>query len=123
VSDHTTTDSHADPEHNELAHVCPKSILMSTGGILLFLTATTVWAARLDFGNVDLWVAMIIATIKATLVVLFFMHLRYDKPFHAVIFISSLVFVSIFIGFALMDNFMYQPSIEWQESLEQFKSP
>jgi cytochrome c oxidase subunit 4 len=121
VTSHDATDAH-DLQHNEMAHVAPKSVLLATGTILLVLTAVTVWAARLNFGNVDLWVAMIIATIKATLVALYFMHLRYDKPFHAVVFLSAFAFVTIFIGFALMDRSHYEPDIQWQETLDKFKA-
>jgi cytochrome c oxidase subunit 4 len=122
VKSHDAADAH-DLEHNEMAHVAPKSVLIGTGAILLVLTVVTVWAARLNFGNVDLWVAMIIATIKATLVALYFMHLRYDKPFHAVVFLSAFAFVTIFLGFALMDRSHYEPDIQWTEMLQKYKTP
>ena len=77
----------------------------------------TVKAAGIGFGAVDLWIAMIIATIKATLVGLYFMHLRYDKPFHAIIFLSSFVFVGVFIGFTMMDTHQYKPDVMWEDKL------
>jgi len=52
-----------------------------------------VLATKVDFGtNINLAVAMFIAVIKATLVVLFFMHLKYDKVFHTVIFVRRLLY-------------------------------
>ena len=47
---------------------------------------------------------MVIAVTKATLVILFFMHLRYDRLFHTVIFVSAILAASLFVGFTLMDT-------------------
>ncbi len=70
---------------------------------LLILTTITVAASYIDFGSANVVVAMVIATIKGTLVALIFMHLKDDKPVNAVIFTGSLVFLSIFLGFCLLD--------------------
>jgi cytochrome c oxidase subunit IV len=72
---------------------------------LLFLTGITVGAAYVDFGSptVNIIIAMFIATIKASLVALFFMHLRHDKPLNSIIFVSSLIFLGIFLGFCMID--------------------
>ncbi len=48
--------------------------------------------------------AMLIATAKAATVALVFMHLYYDHKFHGVIFVSSLVFLGIFIAFTMFDT-------------------
>lgn len=60
---------------------------------LLFLTAVTVGVARIDFGIFNAMIAMLIATIKAAFVLLYFMHLKYDKKFYWVIFGTSVSFV------------------------------
>ena len=74
----------------------------------------TVLATRVDFGtNINLAVAMFIAVIKATLVILFFMHLKYDKIFHSVVFLSAILAASLFVGFTLMDSGQYQQSNIW----------
>src|SRR5271170_5442802 len=97
-------DEHHD-EHHGLAHVAELKTLLATGGTLLVLTLVTVLATRIDFGaNINLAVAMVIAVTKATLVVLFFMHLRYDRLFHSVVFVSALLAASLFVGFTLMDT-------------------
>ena len=49
-----------------------------------------------------------IASTKASLVLWFFMHLKYDKPFNAVIFITALFLVALFIGIALADTHAYK---------------
>jgi cytochrome c oxidase subunit 4 len=48
--------------------------------ILLVLTVITVAIAQFDFGNLNLVVAMVVASVKAALVALFFMHLKYENP-------------------------------------------
>ena len=74
----------------------------------------TVLATKVDFGSsINLALAMFIAVIKATLVVLFFMHLKYDKVFHSVIFMSAILAAGLFVGFTLMDSGQYQQSNIW----------
>jgi len=80
----------------------------------MILTLLTVGATRIDLGgNYNLALAMAIAVVKATLVVLFFMHLRYDRLFHSVIIVGGLLFAALFIGFALMDSGQYQDTVLW----------
>jgi cytochrome c oxidase subunit IV len=69
---------------------------------LLVLTVITVAAAGIDFGPYNTVIALIIATLKASLVALFFMHLRYDK-FDAVIFLGGVFFLAVFLIFTLFD--------------------
>jgi cytochrome c oxidase subunit 4 len=67
--------------------------------------------AVLDLGRLNLFVALFIATIKAFLVALYFMHLRYDRPLHGVIFLFGLFFVMLFVGLVLMDSAAYGPEL------------
>lgn len=114
----TGAQSH-DPMHNDMSHVASKKALLGVFFSLMILTALTVGAPKLGLGgSVDLWIAMIIATIKATLVGLYFMHLRYDKPFNTIIFLSAFVFVGIFLGFTMMDSDQYQNDIVWEQKLD-----
>jgi cytochrome c oxidase subunit 4 len=100
-------------EQHEVGHHVPMSVLVGTLVVLLILTFITVAATWVDFGaTINLWIALIIATIKGGLVALYFMHLRYDKPFNAVVLLSTLFFVALFIGLAMMDSAMYQGNIE-----------
>jgi cytochrome c oxidase subunit 4 len=105
---------HHEDEHHGLAHVASVKVLLGTGGTLLFLTIVTVLATKVDFGaNINLALAMAIAVVKATLVILFFMHLKYDKLFHSVVFISAILAAALFVGFTLMDSGQYQGSNIW----------
>jgi cytochrome c oxidase subunit 4 len=102
-----------DGHHDELAHVTPKRLLLGVWGALMILTVVTVAVTLIDFGaQTNLIIAMAIATIKAGLVVTYFMHLRWDRPFHTLIFLGSLLFVSLFISMTLLDKSEYEGSIE-----------
>ena len=107
--------AHHDDHGNEISHVAAAKVLLATGGSLLVLTLVTVLATKIDFGaNINLALAMVIAVTKATLVILFFMHLRYDKLFHTVVFVSAVLAASLFVGFTLMDSSQYQETNIWQ---------
>jgi len=78
---------------------------------LLVLTVVTVSASYVEFGTFNILIAMLIATIKATLVGLFFMHLKYDNRVNQVVFASSFVFLFIFVALTLSDV-MFRQSIK-----------
>jgi cytochrome c oxidase subunit 4 len=114
ATEHHDDPGHAADHHHGLAHVATVKTLLATGGTLLLLTIVTVLATRIDFGaNINLAIAMVIAVTKATLVILFFMHLRYDKLFHSVVFVSAILAACLFVGFTLMDGGQYQQTNIW----------
>ncbi len=106
------TDGHRTIEHHGVGHIVPIPLLAVTGGGLLVLTAITVLVASFDFGPANVWIALGIAVLKGSLVVLFFMHLRWDRPFNGVIFVTALAFVALFISFAMTDTFEYAPDMD-----------
>ncbi|MHB8899843.1 MAG: cytochrome C oxidase subunit IV family protein [Thermoguttaceae bacterium] len=95
-----------------IAHVMPVPVLLGVFAALMTLTFLTVAATWVNLGWLNLPVAMAIATVKATLVALYFMHLRYDAPFNGLAFLSALGFVALFIVVTLLDTFHYQPDIQ-----------
>ncbi|MGI9013733.1 MAG: cytochrome C oxidase subunit IV family protein [Phycisphaerales bacterium] len=104
----------ADTQHttHQVGHVVPIRILFGVAMALLVLTAVTVYTAQyVDLGRFNIWLALIIATVKASLVCLYFMHLRWDSKFNGIVLLSSIVLVFLFIGLALTDTDEYQPQI------------
>ena len=70
---------------------------------LLILTAVTVTVAGLHLGKLSVLTAVVIAAVKASLVLYFFMHLKYEKPlFRTMVFVTIGVLV-IFIGLTFTD--------------------
>jgi cytochrome c oxidase subunit 4 len=63
---------------------------------------------------------MVIATIKAGLVMAFFMHLAYDKPFNVIVFLSSFAFVALFLIFTMGDSKLtsvdFEPKVDDEAS-------
>jgi cytochrome c oxidase subunit 4 len=107
---HDHDHDHGEHEH-ALGHVVPFKILAGVAAALLTLTVITVMAARIHFGQFNLIIALAIATLKATLVALFFMHLRWDRPFHAVLVISGIFAALLFVSIPFMDGNQYQRDI------------
>lgn len=103
----------ASHHHDEIAHVMPVRLLLGVWGALMVLTVITVAVTSVDLGSrINLTVAMAIATVKAGLVATYFMHLRWDRPFHTLVFLGSLLFVSLFISMTLLDKSEYERDIE-----------
>jgi cytochrome c oxidase subunit 4 len=72
---------------------------------LLIGTALTVVAASVDMGWMNTPIALAIAVVKATLVILFFMHVKYSSRLTQVIIAASLFWLAIMLTFTLSDYF------------------
>jgi cytochrome c oxidase subunit 4 len=101
-------------EHEEhgLAHISPWQTLVKVWVVLMILTILTVMATWIDLGAINIFIALGIAVIKATLVVMYFMHMKYDRPFNCFIFLFAFAFVAVFLGMAMLDTKHYAPMIE-----------
>lgn len=93
---------HGGKDH--VPHILPFSTYVKTLGALLFLTVITVAASYVNFGPANLWIAMLIATVKASIVALIFMHLFWDHKFHSVVLIMGVIFLGVFIVFTMFDT-------------------
>ncbi len=98
------THSPAHAEHADHDKNAPKLYLVILI-ILLILTCITVAASYVQFGSgmANVAIALTIATIKATLVALFFMHLLHDRPMNSVIIVMAFIFLALFLGFDYTD--------------------
>lgn len=79
----------------------PLRVYLGVLGGLLFLTVVTVWVSFLNMG---LMPAMIVAVMKALLVLLYFMNLRFDDRINTVIFLTGLFFLIVLIGPTIWDR-------------------
>lgn len=111
MSHHAEATTH-DPRQPLVGHLVGPPILIGTCLALLVLTVVTVYTAtKIDLGPLNLWIAMVIAGVKGTLVCLYFMHLRWDRPFNIVVFVGCLAFVVLFIGLTLTDSVSYKAEL------------
>jgi len=109
--DHAHHAGHGD-DHG-LAHTMPIWLLFAVLGALLVLTIATVSVTSIDLGHQgNLVVAMVIATVKAALVCTFFMHLLWDKKFNLVLFLTSVLFLILFLSMATTDRGEYQNLVD-----------
>ncbi len=101
-----------DTGHHELGHVVPAKVLLGVWAALVVLTVITVAVTYVDLGRFNIWAAIAIAAFKASLVGLYFMHLRYDSPLNAFILIVALSFVGLFIIGTITDTRAYQATLQ-----------
>ena len=66
-------------------------------------TGITVWAAFQNFGPFNIVIALGIATMKATLVVLYFMHARYSSKRTQLVIVCSVFWLAIMLALTLSD--------------------
>ena len=112
-----------DNPHESHEHVTPLPIYYAVFGALLFLTGITYLVSYADLGPGSLPVAMLVAVIKASLVVGFFMHLKYEDRTFQFMFVCALLFVSIFFTVVLFDmdksdDFYEGAGIEYKRGIE-----
>lgn len=84
-------------------HVSPVSLYVTIFLALMVLTAMTVGAAFVDLGSFNFPVAMAIAVFKASLVIWFFMHVKYQSHLTKLTLATGLFFLTILLGMMLID--------------------
>src|SRR4051812_31413033 len=96
---HSTGEGH-DHGHDDgavHAHISPTAFYVLILFALLVLTGVTVGCALIDFGSWNTIIAVGVATVKASLVAAFFMHLRHDKLFNTLAFLGAFLFLAVFL--------------------------
>ena len=85
------------------AHVVPTRVYYTIFAILMVCTGLTVWIAFLDLGPLNTIAALGIAVFKATLVVLFFMHVKYSTRLTWAVVLGSVFWLGILIALTMSD--------------------
>ena len=84
-------------------HVSPKRTYYTIFGALMVLTAITVTVAFINLGRLNFPIAISIAILKATLVVLFFMHAKYSSRLTKLVIGGAFFFLLTLFGLTLSD--------------------
>ncbi len=84
--------------HEAHHHIVPIPVYAAIFATLLFGTALTVWAAYQDFGFLNLPIALAIATVKASLVVLYFMHVKYASKLTQLASVLGFIWLALLLG-------------------------
>ena len=95
--------SHA--EHADAAggHISPISLYLTIFFALMVLTGVTVGAAYVDLGRFNFAMAMLIASFKASLVVWYFMHVKYQSSLTKLTVATGMFFLAILLGMMMID--------------------
>ena len=89
--------------HDTLNHIVSPVVYITVGTILLIMTAVTAWVSFIDLGVFNAVVALFIACFKASIVVLFFMHVKYSSKLTKLTVFSGLFLFLVLIGLTLSD--------------------
>ena len=89
-------------EHED-QHIQPYTHLLAVLAALLILTALTILASRIQLGGLNIWMTLLIASLKSSFVLLFFMHLKYEGRFIKITFIVTICTLAILVGFLFWD--------------------
>lgn len=97
--------SNANPAaaHGHDHHIVPTQVFVLVWVALLVLTAITVSASVLFPGKVGILVAMIVTPAKAALILMYFMHLKYEKKVFVIMFLTAMGIFAIFLGLTFFD--------------------
>lgn len=90
-------------ENNGTHHIVSPRTYVTIILILMALTGTTVWAAFIDLHQFNIVVALAIATCKATLVILFFMHAKYSPRRTQLVIIAGIFWLAILLFMTMSD--------------------
>lgn len=100
---------------SEHAHVASKKMYFTIFGALMFLTAVTVGAAQVDLGVLNVVVALLIAGVKASLVVLFFMHVAHNNALVKLTAACGFIWL-IFMFVITFTDYRTRGSLGWPET-------
>jgi cytochrome c oxidase subunit 4 len=84
-------------------HIVSPVVYIIIFASLMLGTGITIWAAFQNFGKFNIVIALAIATIKATLVVLYFMHARYSPKRTQLVIVCSVFWLAIMLALTLAD--------------------
>ena len=93
----------AQPEHEYTEHIVPPGTYLAIISTLLALTGVTVWASMIDLRQFNVVVALVIATTKASLVVLFFMHAKYSHRRTQLVIMAGIFWLALLLFMTLSD--------------------
>lgn len=84
-------------------HISPVRVYLAIFGALMVLTGLTAWVAFQDLGAMNNVVALTIAVVKMSLVILFFMHVKYSSRLTKLVVVSGFLWLLILLAFTLAD--------------------
>ncbi len=94
---------HAHAHPAAYGHVTPLGVYLAIFATLMVLTGVTVAVAYVDLGQANILIALGIAGFKATLVVLYFMHVAHASRLTKLFAVTGIFFLAILLGLTMVD--------------------
>ena len=91
------------PEHEKAHPLVPYGLYFKVWAALILLTVLTVSVSYADMQQAKVLTALMIAAVKILLVVLYFMHVRFERPLYTYMIIAVFVTYGIFISLTFSD--------------------
>lgn len=103
-----STQAHEYQEHHEIG---PKTLIL-VWALLTVMTAITVYVATVDFGRaINIIIAMVIASIKASFVAYYFMHLKFENKLTWIYALYPMFLLFLLIATTIMETFTRVPAL------------
>ena len=97
----------ASEHHADDVHIVPDRTQFNVWVALIILTAITVTASVKYPGQIGIGVAMVVTPLKATLILMYFMHLKYERPVFVIMFLVAIAILAVIMGLTILD-YMYR---------------
>lgn len=103
MSAHSHASDHSAAPGHVHGHVTPLGVYLAIFGALMVLTVVTVLVAYVNLGQLNKVVALSIASFKATLVILYFMHVKYASRLTKLFAVTGFFILAILLGLTMVD--------------------
>jgi|SRR5665213_290011 len=94
---------HHHAPHRHEPHIVPKRVYLLVFFALIVLTWVTTLVSRIDLGRWNIFVALAIAIVKASLVILFFMHVKYSTKLTKLIVMCGFFWLCLLLFITMAD--------------------
>jgi len=91
--------------HTEEHHITSNKTYIIVWLALMVMTAITVYVSYINFGMLNIVIALVVASIKASVVALYFMHLKFEDSITWVFALFPLTLLALLIGMTITDTF------------------
>jgi cytochrome c oxidase subunit IV len=88
---------------NSSHHIVPYRVYLVILAILIVLTGISVAVTQIDFGAVTIAVALLLASVKSTLVLIYFMHLKFDNRMFSIMATGVILMIGVVIFVTFLD--------------------
>ena len=93
----------ADKHHDDDLHILPDKTQLNVFLALIILTIITVTASVKYPGKIGIGVALVVTPLKASLILMYFMHLKYERPVFVIMFLVAISILALLMGLTIVD--------------------